>query len=209
MAKADETILILDFGSQYTQLIARRVREENIYCEIAPYNADLSLYAGKNIKGYILSGGPASVKEPGSPRLERSFYDTDKPVLGICYGLQLIADIFGGDLARSETREYGPSQLKIIADSPLLKNVERESRVWMSHGDSIRRLPAGFMPLAETGTLPIAAFQSENKKIFGVQFHPEVAHTVFGKEILHNFLFDICGCRGDWTAESFIESSVR
>jgi GMP synthase (glutamine-hydrolysing) len=209
MAIADEMILVLDFGSQYTQLIARRVREENIYCEIAPYNTDLSLYTDRNIKGYILSGGPASVKESGSPRLDESFYTTDRPILGICYGLQLIADIFGGELVRSETREYGPSQLSIIADSPLLKNVKNESRVWMSHGDSIKQLPSGFKLIASTATLPAAAVQSNNNKIFGVQFHPEVAHTAFGKEILHNFLFDICACKGDWTTESFIESTIR
>ncbi len=209
MAVADEMILILDFGSQYTQLIARRVREASIYCEIAPYNADLLSYSQRNIRGYILSGGPASVKEPGSPRLDKSFFATDKPILGICYGLQLIADIFGGELVRSETREYGPSDLKITADSPLLKNVQTESRVWMSHGDSIKSLPRGFRTIASTATLPIAAAQSEDSKIFGVQFHPEVMHTVFGKEILHNFLFDICGCSGNWTTDSFIESTVR
>ncbi len=209
MAVTGEMILILDFGSQYTQLIARRVREANIYCEIAPFNADLASYSARNVKGYILSGGPASVKEPGSPRLDKSFFATDKPILGICYGLQLIADLFGGELVRSETREYGPSHLKITADSPLLKNVGNESRVWMSHGDSIKSLPKGFRALASTATLPIAAAESGNNKIFGVQFHPEVMHTAFGKEILHNFLYDICGCAGNWTTESFIESTVR
>lgn len=209
MAAADEMILILDFGSQYTQLIARRVREENIYCEIVPFNADLTPIAGRNIKGYILSGGPASVKEPGSPRLEKSFFQTDKPVLGICYGLQLIADTFGGELVRSETREYGQSQVNLSGDSPLFKNVEKSSRVWMSHGDSIKRLPPGFTAIASTATLPIAAAESSDGRIFGLQFHPEVMHTVHGKQILHNFLFDICGCKGNWTTESFIESTVR
>ncbi len=209
MAAADEMILILDFGSQYTQLIARRVREENIYCEIVPFNADLAPYSKRNVKGYILSGGPASVKEPGSPRLEKSFFQTDKPVLGICYGLQLIADTFGGELVRSETREYGQSQINLGGNSPLFKNVEKSSRVWMSHGDSIKRLPSGFTAIASTATLPIAAAESKDGKIFGLQFHPEVMHTVHGKQILHNFLFDICGCKGNWTTESFIESTVR
>jgi GMP synthase (glutamine-hydrolysing) len=209
MPSTVEMILILDFGSQYTQLIARRVREQNIYCEIVPFNADLQPYRTKNIKGYILSGGPASVKEPGSPRLDKSFFDTDKPILGICYGLHLIADLLGGELVRSETREYGPAEMTVIRDSRLFKNVPKESRVWMSHGDSIRRLPDGFEIVAATATLPIAAFQYTPKNIYGVQFHPEVMHTAFGKEILHNFLVDICACRGDWTTESFIESTIR
>jgi len=209
MLSVDEMILILDFGSQYTQLIARRVREQNIYCEIAPYNADLTAYAGRNIKGYILSGGPASVKEPGSPRLDKAFFSIGKPILGICYGLQLIADTFGGELVRSETREYGPSQMTVTSETPLFKNITRESRVWMSHGDSIRKLPEGFTVVAATATLPIAAAQAPEKGIYGVQFHPEVMHTVFGKEILHNFLHDICGCSGNWTTESFIDSTVR
>lgn len=209
MAAADEMILILDFGSQYTQLIARRVREENIYCEIVPFNADLSPYSLRNVKGYILSGGPASVKEPGSPRLDKSFFKIDKPVLGICYGLQLIADTFGGELVRSETREYGQSQISLSGNSPLFKNVEKSSRVWMSHGDSIKRLPSGFTATASTATVPIAAAESDDGKIFGLQFHPEVMHTVHGRQILHNFLYDICGCKGNWTTESFIESTVR
>jgi GMP synthase (glutamine-hydrolysing) len=209
MAAAGEMILILDFGSQYTQLIARRVREQNIYCEIVPYNVDLDLYKTGNIKGYILSGSPSSVKEPGSPRLDKSFFKTGRPILGICYGLQLIADIFGGELVRSENREYGFSQITITAESGLLKNIPRESRVWMSHGDSIKKLPDGFHVIASTITLPIAAAENREKNIYGLQFHPEVMHTQFGKEILHNFLSDICGCKGDWTTESFIESTVR
>ncbi len=209
MITHSEMILILDFGAQYSQLIARRVREENIYCEIVPCNADLAPYKDKNIRGYILSGGPASVKEPGSPRLDKAFFDTAKPILGICYGLQLIADVFGGELVRSENREYGPAKITVTGDSPLLKNVPRESRVWMSHGDSIKTLPAGFMSIATTPNLPVAAAASEKRNIYGVQFHPEVMHTEHGKQILHNFLFDICGCKGDWTTESFIESTVR
>ncbi|SYZ72726.1 GMP synthetase (glutamine aminotransferase) [Candidatus Zixiibacteriota bacterium] len=209
MTAQSEMILILDFGSQYTQLIARRVREENIYCEIVPCNADLASYRERNVQGFILSGGPASVKEPGSPRLDKSFFDTDKPILGICYGLQLIADIFGGDLVRSESREYGPARISVTAENPLLKNIPRESRVWMSHGDSIRKLPDGFKSIASTTTLPVAAAVSEKNKIYGVQFHPEVMHTEYGKQILHNFLFDICNCKGDWTTASFIESTVR
>ncbi|UCD18595.1 MAG: glutamine-hydrolyzing GMP synthase [Candidatus Zixiibacteriota bacterium] len=202
-------ILILDFGSQYTQLIARRVREQHVYCEIVPFNADLSPYASQNVKGYILSGGPASLGEPNSPRLAPSFFDTDLPILGICYGMQLIADAFGGQLVRSENREYGRSRMAIRSDSRIFSGVARESRVWMSHGDSIARLPDSFLTVAATASLPIAAIASRRKEIYGLQFHPEVHHTVEGQKILSNFLFDICSCAGNWTAESFIDITVR
>ncbi len=209
MANVDELILIIDFGSQYTQLIARRVREQNVYCEIVPCTADLSSYGSNRIKGYILSGGPASLKEPDSPRLDRSFFDTDKPVLGICYGMQLMADALGGELVRAENREYGRSLMTVNAGSVILNGIAKESRVWMSHGDSISRLPESFTTIAATASLPIAAIASQNKKMYGLQFHPEVHHTVEGTKILRNFLFDICGCAGSWTTESFIDLTIR
>jgi len=209
MTESAEMILILDFGSQYTQLIARRIREENVYCEIVPFNADLEQYSVSGIKGFILSGGPASVKDADSPKLPESFFKTDKPILGICYGMQLIADSLGGELVRAENREYGHSEFTVDFGSPLFKGIETSSRVWMSHGDSIRSLPENFRPIGSTAAVDIAAIEAVNKKIYGLQFHPEVAHTIKGKKILHNFLFDICGCSGNWTTESFIEATVN
>jgi GMP synthase (glutamine-hydrolysing) len=208
MAGAHEMVLILDFGSQYTQLIARRVREAHVYCEIAPYNVDLSSYEGRNVRGYILSGGPASLKDPGAPRLERKFFDRDVPILGICYGMQLLADLFGGELARSEKREYGRALFSPRPDEPLFKQISDRRQVWMSHGDSIVKLPDGFRVVGSTDTLEVAAVANDSRRIYGLQFHPEVHHTEQGKQIIANFLFDICRLKGDWTAESFIEESV-
>ncbi len=208
MKSGHETILILDFGSQFTQLIARRVREAHVYCEILPYNADLRPYAKRNVAGYILSGGPASLKDPSSPRLDRSFFDGSVPVLGICYGMQLIADLFGGRLVKSEHREYGRSLFEPLSDGPLLKGIAQSSQVWMSHGDSIVDLPSGFQIIGRVTSLGVAAIVNETARIYGVQFHPEVHHTTEGKKIIHNFLFDICGVKGDWTTASFIEESI-
>ncbi len=208
MSNRDEIILILDFGAQYSQLIARRVREENIYCEIIPFNSDLSLYAGQNVKGYILSGGPASVTAPDSPQLDKSFFMTDKPILGICYGMQLIASQLGGRLTKSENREYGQSQLTAVTKSRLFKDIKKKSKVWMSHGDTIMSLPDNFNIIGSTETVEIAALEQKDGNIFGVQFHPEVMHTIEGRKILKNFLFDICGCSGSWTTESFIKSTI-
>ncbi len=209
MASGHEMIVILDFGSQYTQLIARRVREQNVYCEILPFNADLAPLRDRNIRGYILSGGPASVLEDGSPKLQMSFYETTLPVLGICYGLQLMALQLGGRLSRAEFREYGRATIDISTQNRLLKGVTSPSQVWMSHGDSVDALPDGFARLATTGDIPYAAVADDKRRFYGVQFHPEVMHTTEGAKILRNFLFDICGLTGDWTTESFIESSVK
>lgn len=208
MPGKDEMILILDFGSQYTQLIARRIREENIYCEIVPFNTDLTPYKERHIKGYILSGGPASVTDPGSPRLDKSFFDTDKPILGVCYGMQLMAHTLGGELIGSQNREYGQSQVTVSTESRLFKGVDKTSRVWMSHADTIISFPENYKIIGSTETVSIAAVEQNNGNIFGVQFHPEVAHTKEGKKILHNFLFDICDCSGSWTTDSFIKSTV-
>ncbi len=208
MSVHHEMILILDFGSQYTQLIARRVREANVYCEIAPFNVDLGLYSGRNVRGYILSGGPASVKDPGAPMLEASFFETELPVLGICYGMQVMAEIFGGQLVRAESREYGRAHFSIVNDRALFSGIPARSQVWMSHGDSIVMLPVDFEIIGSTDGLEVAAIGNFERRFFGLQFHPEVHHTPEGKNILNNFLFDICGVKGDWTTESFIESSV-
>jgi GMP synthase (glutamine-hydrolysing) len=206
---AHEMVLILDFGSQYTQLIARRIREAHVYCEIVPYHADLTRYANSNVRGYILSGGPASLSDPGAPRLDRSFFDIGKPILGICYGMQLLADQFGGRLVRSAAREYGRAQFTVADESGLLSGIPNRSQVWMSHGDSIVDLPQGFRIIGSTESLDVAAVAHSEKKIYGVQFHPEVHHTEEGTRILHNFLFEICGLTGDWTTEAFVDSTVQ
>ena len=207
MTATHEMILILDFGSQYTQLIARRVREAKVYCEIVPFNADLSKYDDKNIRGYILSGGPSSLKDKDAPRLNGSFFDTNLPVLGICYGMQLMADLMGGELVRSENREYGRAKFEMI-NSAIFSGIPKSSQVWMSHGDSIINLPKDFEVVGSTDSLHVAAIANGNRKFYGLQFHPEVHHTVEGKNIISNFLFDICGLKGDWTTESLIESSI-
>ncbi len=203
-----EMILILDFGSQYTQLIARRIRESNVYCEIVPCTADLSVYADRGVKGYVLSGGPSSLSDPAAPRIAPEFFDTNRPLLGICYGMQLMADHFGGELAISRDREYGRAQLTVTGNSPLLSGIPARSTVWMSHGDSIVKLPVGFVQLGSTESLPMAAIGDTRRNYYGLQFHPEVHHTGEGKQILDNFLFDICGMKGDWTTAAFIESSI-
>lgn len=209
MISHHEMILILDFGSQYTQLIARRVRESKVYCEIAPYNVDLEQYSERNVKGYILSGGPSSVKDPQAPLLDASFFKTDKPVLGICYGMHLMAQVFGGTLVQSTTREYGRAHFEVINEKGLLAGVPHRSQVWMSHGDSIVELPRGFQVIGSTESLKAAAIADFDRGFFGLQFHPEVHHTPEGRNIINNFLFEICGVAGDWTTESFIESTIE
>ncbi len=209
MARHLEMVLILDFGSQYTQLIARRVREAHVYCEIIPCDADLSRYADRNVRGYIFSGGPSSLSDSGAPRLDPSFFDLNKPILGICYGMQLIADRFGGKLVRSDTREYGRAHFTMADDRGLFSGIPKRSQVWMSHGDSIVEMPEGFHLIGSTDSLEVAAIADHDRRIYGVQFHPEVHHTEEGKSILHNFLFEICGLKGDWTTEAFIDSAVQ
>ena len=211
MLNPTEMILIIDFGSQYTQLIARRVREAQVYCEIMPCTHDLAEYANANVRGYILSGGPSSLTDPDAPRAPEGLFETDKPILGICYGMQLIADKFGAKLEKAQTREYGKAQLAVACetkDNPLLTGVKASSQAWMSHGDSIVSLPEGFVVTARTESLPFAAIENLEYRIFGVQFHPEVSHTDEGSVILNNFLAGICKCAGDWTEEKFIDSAI-
>jgi GMP synthase (glutamine-hydrolysing) len=206
--RQEETIIILDFGSQYTQLIARRIRENKVFCEIIPFNQKVETYRYKNLKGIILSGGPSSVFDPNAPFCEPKVFELGVPVLGICYGLQLIGRLFGGELEKSKKREYGKAIIKIDNQEDLFSQVKDQTPVWMSHGDHLSQLPKGFEVLAHTENIPFAAIRNKEKKIFGLQFHPEVVHTQEGKKIIHNFLFKICKCEGTWTAESFIESSV-
>ena len=204
-----EKILILDFGSQYTQLIARAVREANVYCEITPYHKQIEFEPG--LKGIILSGSPFSVNEEKAPDVNVQEFITRVPVLGVCYGAQLTAKRFGGVVAKSNKREYGRAVLQKEKDDLLLKNVSAESQVWMSHADTILELPKGFELLATTDSIPVAAFKkngTEAKPLYGVQFHPEVYHSTEGKKILHNFLVNICGCSQDWTPAHFITDTV-
>ncbi|MGH7897347.1 MAG: glutamine-hydrolyzing GMP synthase, partial [Candidatus Binatia bacterium] len=202
-------ILVLDFGGQYTQLIARRVREAGVYCEIHPFNVDPERIRVLAPEGLILSGGPASVYDPGAPRIDSAVLD-GIPVLGICYGMGLLCQFGGGEVARSERREYGPAELLIDDDGDLFaglsrKSGERGETVWMSHGDRMETLPPGYDIIAHSQNSPIAAFRDRRRRWFGVQFHPEVAHTPRGTEILNNFLFRVCGCKADWSMESFVE----
>lgn len=200
------TILIVDFGSQFTQLIARRVRELNVYCEIHPYTQLPPL--GPQVKGIILSGGPASVTEPGAPRIDVCALLNTAPILGVCYGAQLIAQEMGGKVSPSNKREYGRAHLHTVASSPLLTEVPDQAQVWMSHSDTITALPPRFQVTARTESIPIAAFQSPNDSVFGVQFHPEVAHTPQGLQLIRNFVINICKAEPDWTPAGFVDSTV-
>lgn len=204
-----DTILILDFGSQYTQLIARRVRESNVYCEILPFDTPKETLTARNPKGIILSGGPASVYDKDAPKLSYSLLDTFRcPILGICYGLQMIAWEMGGDVRPSPNREYGYARLHVTDQaSPLFKGLPTEMDVWMSHGDHVIGVPEGIRVTARTADA-LNAFEGLSGRIFGVQFHPEVAHTPFGKEILQNFVFKVCEANADWSPQSIIGEQV-
>lgn len=205
-----ELILILDFGSQYTQLIARRVREQGVYCEIVPFHYDLEKIIERNPKGIILSGGPNSVYEKDAPQVSADFYDKiQSPILGICYGMQLLAKDLNGTVSPSDKREYGHAQLKRLSGkTALFDNLSEKLDVWMSHGDHVTKLPEGFHTTAMSGEI-LTAIENPEKQIFAVQFHPEVSHTPQGKEILKNFIFNICGCSSDWSAKSFIAEEVE
>ena len=204
-------ILVLDFGSQYTQLIARRIRESKVYCEIHPFNISLEKIKALKPQGIVLSGGPASVYQASAPKVERELFDMPVPFLGICYGMGLINLTFGGEAAPADHREYGPAELVVDDESDLFQDfAEREStRVWMSHGDRMTGIPEGWKILAHSANSPIAAFTDPSRRFFGVQFHPEVAHTPRGREVLDNFVFRVCGSQPDWTMGHFIETSVR
>lgn len=205
-----EKILILDFGSQYTQLIARAVREANVYCEIIPFHKTFEFEPG--LKGIILSGSPCSVNEENAPDVDIQAFIKEVPVLGVCYGAQLTAKRFGGLVAKSNKREYGRAILQRTKEDVLLKEVSATSQVWMSHSDTIKELPEGFELLATTESIPVAAFKkngTDSKALYGVQFHPEVYHSTEGKKVLHSFLVNICGCSQDWTPAHFITDTVE
>ena len=205
---AQEKILILDFGSQYTQLIARRVRELNIYCEIHPYNKIPELT--DNIKGVILSGSPFSVRDEYAPIPNLEGIKGVLPLLGVCYGAQYLAKVFGGEVLPSKIREYGRANLSFVNSSnPLLEGISEGSQVWMSHGDTITTLPEGFEIITSTEDVQVAGYQITNEKTFAIQFHPEVYHSTDGKQLLSNFLVHICECTQDWTADSFVQRTVE
>ena len=202
-----EAILIIDFGSQYTQLIARRVREQNVYCEIHPFNHFPELTA--NIKGVILSGSPASVRDADAPKIDLTKIRSKVPVFGVCYGAQLIAQDSGGEVTASKIREYGRANLKSIADNELLAGIPINSTVWMSHADTISFVPDSFEIIASTSDVKIAAYKIKSEPTYGIQFHPEVTHSIDGKRVLKNFLVDICHCSCDWTPSLFIEETIQ
>lgn len=203
-----EKILILDFGSQYTQLIARRVRELNVYCEIHPFNKipEIDSYT----KGVILSGSPSSVRQADAPQVDFNQFHGKLPLLGVCYGAQYIAQHSGGLVTPSEIREYGRANLEYIhTGNALMKDLPNRSQVWMSHGDTIKEIPDAFEIIASTDTVKVAAFQIKNSQTYGIQFHPEVTHSLDGKQLLQNFLIDICGCSQDWTPHAFADTTIK
>ena len=205
----DEVVPILDFGSQYAQLIARRVREAGVYSELVRPDVSLADLRRMNPKGVILSGGPSSVYEPNAPKCDPRLFDLGVPVLGICYGMQLGVQLLGGRVEPARAREYGRAKLTMVGDDPFLKGVPGDAAVWMSHGDQVLDLPPEFVSLAATPTCPYAAARHTRVPFYGVQFHPEVTHTPRGEQVFHNFLYEVCGCRGTWTMGQFVESAVE
>jgi GMP synthase (glutamine-hydrolysing) len=207
-----QTIVVLDFGSQYTQLIARRLRELSVYSEILPFSTPLETLRRRDPAGIILSGGPRSVSEPAAPKCAPEVFDLGVPVLGICYGMQLMTDVLGGEVRRSGHREYGHAQVRVAANGGpaprLFEHVPGELRVWASHGDDVAGVPPGFSVAATSATAPIAAMEAPDRGLYALLFHPEVAHTDHGLEILRNFAYNVCGCTGDWTIASFIEEAT-
>ncbi|HYT95631.1 MAG TPA: glutamine-hydrolyzing GMP synthase, partial [Gemmataceae bacterium] len=203
-----ELVLIFDFGSQYGQLIARRVREQNVFCQIVRHDLGAERVAELKPRGLIFSGGPASVYTPGAPLCDPKLFDLGIPILGICYGMQLACQALGGAVKPSGSREFGRAHCRVLENDTLFAGVPEETIVWMSHGDQVQAVAGDFVPLASTDTCPIAAVRHRSRPVFGLQFHPEVSHTPYGSRILRNFLHDVCGCQGQWRMDSFIEQSV-
>ena len=207
-----QTILVLDFGSQYTQLIARRLRELSVYSEIVPFNTPIDKLKDRNPVGIILSGGPKSVSEAGAPKCAPQLFELGTPVLGICYGMQLMTDVLGGEVRRSGQREFGHAHVRVTRNGTapkLFKQIPSELRVWASHGDDVSAVPPGFAVAATSATAPIAAMEAPDRDLYALLFHPEVAHTEHGLAILRNFAYDVCGCTGDWTIAFFIEEATE
>ncbi len=203
-----ETILIMDFGGQYNQLIARRVREANVYCEILPYDISIERIKGKNPVGIIFTGGPSSVYQEDAPKCDKEVFELGIPILGICYGAQLMAHTLGGYVEQPLIREYGRRNLKMSGPEGLLNAKMNDSSIWMSHTDYIKEVPKGFEITAITDTCPVAVMENSKNKLYGVQFHPEVEHTDFGRDVITNFLFGICNCKADWTMSNFANEQI-
>lgn len=204
----NEKVIVLDFGGQYNQLIARRVRECNVYCEVLPYTTDLEKIKEINPIGIIFTGGPNSVYEDNAPSCSTEIFELGIPVLGICYGNQLMAHLLGGKVVSPDKREYGKTEIE-LSDSLLFDDIEKSNICWMSHTDYVSELPEGFLPVAKTASTPFAAYENAEKKLYSVQFHPEVNHTPFGKQMLKNFLFKVCGCKGDWLMSDYAKKSIE
>ena len=204
----NELVLVLDFGGQYNQLIARRVRECNVYCEVMPYSKGLEAVKAKNPAGIIFTGGPNSVYAEGAPMIDKGIFDLGIPVLGICYGSQLMAHVLGGKVEKADKREYGKCEL-FVKDSLIFDGIDKNTQCWMSHTDYISALPEGFEVTATTDSCPAAAYENKEKRLYSVQFHPEVNHTPQGKQMLRNFLYNVCKCKGDWLMSDFAKRSVE
>ncbi|MGG0823732.1 glutamine-hydrolyzing GMP synthase [Paenibacillus turicensis] len=209
MNKPNEIVVVLDFGGQYNQLIARRIRDLGVYSELLPYNTTAARLRELNPKGIVFSGGPASVYAEDAPKIDPEIYNIGVPILGICYGMQLMAHDLGGKVERAAKREYGKSDVDFVAGSKLAKDLDAKQTVWMSHGDHVSALPQGFVLDASTESAPIAGFANEERKMYGVQFHPEVRHSVRGNELISNFIYGVCDAEGNWSMESFIEDKVQ
>jgi GMP synthase (glutamine-hydrolysing) len=207
-AHESERVLIFDFGAQYGQLIARRVREQNVFCQLVRHDLSADRVAELKPRGLIFSGGPSSVYDKGAPHCDPKLFDLDIPILGICYGLQLACHYLGGDVKPAPTREFGRAQCHITDADGLFQGVPQETVVWMSHGDQVQSVGGDWLPLAATDTCPVAAVRHRSRPVYGVQFHPEVSHTAHGGRILRNFLYDVCGCHGLWKMQSFIDETV-
>ncbi len=200
-----QTVLILDFGSQFTQLIARRLREQRVYCEVHPFSLPVDEIRRRAPIGIVLSGGPQSVYDDGAPHAERALLELGIPVLGICYGMQLVAHLLDGKVEHAARREYGRAEVEVQERGLLFAGLDSAETVWMSHGDHVTRLPAGFLQTARTANAAVVGMEDRARGIFCIQFHPEVSHTVHGSAVLHNFLYKACGANGDWTMASYLD----
>jgi len=203
-----ELVIVLDFGGQYNQLIARRVREANVYCELLPYDLPIEEIKKMNPKGIIFTGGPSVVYEENAPMVDPEIFNLGIPILGICYGAQLMGHLLGAKVAKAEQREYGKTDIDLDTNSPLFKNIEKSTTCWMSHTYYVSTAPEGFEIIGSTKTCPVGAMANDDKKLYGVQFHPEVVHTPYGQDMLKNFLYNICECKGDWVMADFAKEQI-
>ena len=204
-----ELVIVVDFGGQYNQLIARRVRENHVYCEVYPYHKAVSKIKELQPQGIIFTGGPASVYEDKAPKIEEEVFHLGIPVLGLCYGMQFMAQTLGGEVKHADMREFGKTEIDVNTTSPLFKGLQEKEIVWMSHQDYVAKIPEGFEIVAHTDNCPVAAMQNPAKKLYAMQYHPEVLHSEHGKEMIHNFLFEVCGCTGSWTMANYAKTAVE